>query len=50
MNIGEIMKMEGPKGRLQYEGFGTFSIAKKPSSGKTKIGCIAGGSGITPCF
>jgi len=42
--------MEGPKGRLKYEGFGNFMITKKPVTGKTKIGLIAGGTGITPCY
>ena len=50
MEIGQTMLMEGPKGRLQYEGFGNFNILKKPVVGKTKIGCIAGGTGITPCY
>jgi hypothetical protein len=35
MNIGDIMLMEGPKGRLQYEGHGNFNIAKKAILGKT---------------
>jgi len=42
--------MEGPKGRLKYEGLGNFVITKKPVTGKTKIGLIAGGTGITPCY
>ena len=42
--------MEGPKGRLKYLGHGSFEIAKQQFSGKTKIGCIAGGTGITPCY
>jgi len=29
MKIGDVMKMEGPKGRLEYNGFGDFVIAKK---------------------
>jgi len=50
MKIGDKMLMEGPKGRLHYEGFGNFMISKKPVSGKTKIGLVAGGTGITPCY
>ena len=50
MNIGDHMLMEGPKGRLFYEGHGNFNIAKKPVTGKTKIGMISGGTGITPCY
>jgi len=41
--------MEGPFGLLHYLGHGKFSLRKKPLE-KTKIGLIAGGSGITPCF
>ena len=44
------MLMEGPKGRLAYEGFGNFNIARKAVSGKKKIGCVAGGTGITPVY
>ena len=44
------MLMEGPKGRLSYQGFGSFTIAKKAVSGKKNIGCIAGGTGITPVY
>ena len=50
MNIGDSMLMEGPKGKLAYEGHGNFRITKKDVKGKTKIGCIAGGTGITPCY
>jgi NAD(P)H-flavin reductase len=44
------MLMAGPKGRLFYYGHGKFEIAKKIIEGKTKIGCISGGTGITPCY
>lgn len=50
MKIGDKMLMEGPKGRLQYEGYGNFTISKKAVTNKTKIGCVAGGTGITPCY
>jgi len=49
MNIGETMKMEGPKGKLKYTGRGNFTINKKYFA-KKKIGMVAGGSGITPMF
>ena len=42
--------MEGPKGRLEYKGYGDFVIAKKEILGKKKIGCVAGGTGITPVY
>ena len=50
MKIGQKMLMEGPKGRLFYHGHGKFEISKKIVEGKTKIGCISGGTGITPCY
>ena len=49
MQVGDSMKMEGPKGKINYLGRGNFSISKAPHV-KTKIGMIAGGSGITPLF
>ena len=49
MNIGDKIKMEGPKGLLFYEGHGNFLMRRKPIV-KRKIGLIAGGTGITPCF
>eukprot|EP00347_Sterkiella_histriomuscorum_P007906 403347109 len=44
-----IMLMEGPKGRLAYQGMGRFLIGKQQLR-KTKIGLVAGGTGITPCY
>ncbi len=41
--------MEGPKGLLNYFGDGKFVLKKKPLM-KKKVGMIAGGSGITPCY
>ena len=49
MHIGDKINMEGPKGLLFYQGDGNFLLRKKPIK-KTKIGLIAGGTGITPCF
>ena len=49
MRVGEKVKMEGPKGLLSYLGNGNFLIRKKPVK-KTKVGLIAGGTGITPCY
>ena len=42
--------MAGPKGRLCYNGNAKFTIAKKEVSGKTKLGFLCGGSGITPAY
>jgi len=47
--IGEYVKMEGPKGKLEYAGCGNFYINKKYTL-KKNIGMVAGGSGITPMF
>ena len=48
---GDTMLMEGPKGRLVYEGEGKFIISRKAlPQRKTKIGMVAGGTGITPCY
>lgn len=49
MEVGGKQRMEGPKGLLEYKGFGNFVIKKKAVK-KTKIGLIAGGTGITPCL
>ena len=49
MKVGDKIKMEGPKGLLFYYGQGNFSLRKKPIK-RTKIGLIAGGTGITPCY
>lgn len=49
MKIGDEMLMEGPKGRLAYQGFGKFLINRQILQ-KKKIGMVAGGTGITPCY
>jgi nitrate reductase (NAD(P)H) len=49
MKLGDTIKMEGPKGRLKYEGYGKFHLSKKIAV-KKNIGCVAGGTGITPCY
>lgn len=46
---GAEMLMEGPKGRLAYQGFGNFLINKQVLT-KKRIGMVAGGTGITPCY
>ena len=47
-NVGDTVLMEGPVGRLTYLGNATIQIVKKEPMRKTKIGLIAGGSGIAP--
>jgi NAD(P)H-flavin reductase len=49
LNVGDKIKIEGPKGLLFYHGKGNFVLKGKPIS-KKKIGLIAGGTGITPCY
>jgi len=48
--VGDTILMEGPVGRLTYRGNGNFQIGDKEPMRKTKLGLIAGGSGITPLF
>ena len=50
MELGQKMLMYGPKGRLQYLGNGDFLIGKEHVLGVNRIGLIAGGTGITPCY
>ena len=49
MKLGEEILMEGPKGRLAYEGFGKIKISKQIVI-KKNIGLVSGGTGITPCY
>jgi NAD(P)H-flavin reductase len=41
--------MRGPLGQLEYHGYGKFFI-KKQLIQKKRIGMVAGGTGITPCY
>lgn len=49
LNNGDTIGMQGPAGRLTYQGYGMFTIKGKQIR-KTRIGCVAGGSGITPVY
>ena len=49
LDAGSEMLMSGPFGQLAYQGFGKFLI-KKQIIQKKKIGMVAGGTGITPCY
>lgn len=44
------MKMEGPKGQLIYHGCGDYTIKKQEVKGKSRVGLVAGGTGITPVY
>ncbi|CAM9750675.1 unnamed protein product, partial [Choristocarpus tenellus] len=46
--IGDTVDMRGPKGNLTYCGNGVFSIKRRDDRKVTKLGMIAGGTGITP--
>ena len=49
--VGDKVLMEGPVGRITYKGNATFYHRIKKTEFKvTKLGLIAGGSGITPLF
>lgn len=53
LNIGDTINVRGPSGLLTYEGKGDFNIrpSKKDApvlKHATKVGMIAGGTGITP--
>ena len=51
LEAGATMLMEGPVGRLTYLGLGEFKITgRKENLHKKKIGCVAGGTGITPVY
>ena len=49
LSPGTEVHFEGPKGRLTYLGYGEFKIGKEIRH-KTKIGCVAGGTGISPVY
>ena len=48
--VGDKLLMEGPMGRITYKGNGMFHPMNKDPIKRTKIGLLAGGSGITPMF
>jgi NAD(P)H-flavin reductase/cytochrome b involved in lipid metabolism len=53
IQIGDTIKMKGPKGKLGYLGNGKFSIRRKGMDEiiqLKRVGMVAGGSGITPMF
>lgn len=48
LKIGDSVSVKGPIGSVEYVQDGVFTIKKAPSIKATKIGMIAGGTGITP--
>ena len=48
--IGSDIMCSGPIGKLRYFGDGKIYSSGRDLTGKTKIGMIAGGTGITPMF
>merc|ERR1719182_23196 len=49
MKIGDELDFKGPTGKIIYEGAGVFNIRGEKKKYE-KIGCISGGTGVTPCF
>lgn len=47
---GEKVFVKGPIGKMIYLGLGEFRIPGRANVKKTKLGCVAGGTGITPVF
>ena len=49
-NVGDKLIMEGPLGMMTYKGNGLFVHKRKGERTVSKVGLIAGGSGITPMY
>jgi cytochrome-b5 reductase len=49
MKVGDTLDFKGPTGAIIYEGKGVFNIRKEKRRYR-KIGCLSGGTGVTPCF
>jgi nitrate reductase (NAD(P)H) len=49
MKVGDELDFKGPTGKIVYDGNGVFDIKGEKRKYK-KIGCISGGTGVTPCF
>jgi cytochrome-b5 reductase len=49
MKVGDALDFKGPTGAIIYEGQGVFNIRKEKRTYR-KIGCLSGGTGVTPCF
>lgn len=50
VNVGDSIMCEGPIGMIKYFGHGKVTVKKKELKPKTKVGLLAGGSGITPMY
>lgn len=50
INVGDSIMCEGPIGLCKYLGNGQVMYKKALLKPKTKIGLLAGGTGLTPCF
>ena len=48
--VGDKILMEGPIGRMTYKGNGNIVIKQRENRRVTKIGLLAGGSGLTPMY
>ena len=51
LEIGERIKISGPKGKIKYLGNGRFDFLKKKfQKSFKKMSFVAGGTGITPMY
>mmetsp|Transcript_31296 Transcript_31296/g.41417 ORF Transcript_31296/g.41417 Transcript_31296/m.41417 type:complete len:292 (-) Transcript_31296:82-957(-) len=50
LNVGDKVLMEGPMGKITYVGNGDFNIRGKGTRKVSKLGLLAGGSGLTPLY
>ena len=58
LKVGDKVLLKGPKGNVDYRGYGKFNITQTVAPGKRDavphyaktFGFVAGGSGITPCL
>lgn len=49
MDNGDLLKVKGPLGHLEYKGRGKY-VLKKKEGYVTKFGMICGGTGLTPAY
>jgi cytochrome-b5 reductase len=49
MKVGDELDFKGPTGKIVYDGDGVFIIRGEKRKYK-KVGCVSGGTGVTPCF
>lgn len=50
LNVGDLLQMSGPKGRIKYFGNGTIEVNDKLLPKKSQFAMCVAGSGITPAI